>query len=148
MKFKTSDWLFVVALAVLIVPRLGLSDGGTPTPTIPEPSAELKSLCGPVTAKLQGHAQAGELAAFYLAYADVLKRDAGEKIVKTTARLRTHNQRSVTLRFQGAFSKVPGLALAIDAVLVAHLGTKVADLDYARATEAMTALAWAAQEAK
>jgi hypothetical protein len=148
MKLKPIDLLLAAALAVLILPRLNLSDGGTPVPTIPEPSAELKALCEPVTAKLKGHAQAGELAAFYAAYADILKRDAAEKVVKTTARLRTHNQRSVKLRFQGAFSKVPGLASAIDAVLMGHLGPKVADLDYARAGEAMLALAWAAQEAK
>ncbi len=147
MKLKAIDLLLVAALAIVIVPRLKAPDGPD-VPTIPEPSVELRMLCGPVVEKLKGHPQAGELAAFYAAYADVLKRDASEKTVKTTARLRTHNQRSVTLRFQGAFSKVPGLAGAIDAVLVAHLGTKVTDLDYARASEAMLALAWAAQEAK
>lgn len=147
MKLKAIDLLLVAALAIVILPRLK-APAGPVVPTIPEPSIELKMLCGPVIEKLKGHPQAGELVKYYAAVADTLKRDATEKIVGTTAHLRTFNQRSVALRFQGAFSKVPGLAGAIDAVLVARLGTKVTDLNYARASEAMLALAWAAQEAK
>ena len=44
----------------------------------------------------------------------MLRRDgAGAQVVKTTAHFRTFCQRAVTLRFQGAFTRVPGLSDAI-----------------------------------
>jgi hypothetical protein len=64
--------------------------------------------------------------------------------------LRTFCERAVTLRFQGAFAKVPGLADAIhgpNGALAKLLQLEVSELDHAKAAAAMDAVAWACREA-
>jgi len=140
---------------VLIV--AGLLATWRPTVPIPEPipappEAATRAILGPVLAKLAGHAdEARQLAAFYHEAAETIRRDGtGAKVVKTTADLRTFCQRAVTLRFQGAFAKVPGLSGAIhgpDGALAKLLKLDVAKLDHVKAAAALDAVAWACQEA-
>lgn len=128
-------------------------------PTVPSPDAILESpdaatraIVAPVSAKLAGHPdEARQLAAFYHEVAETIRRDGnGEKTVKTTADLRTFCQRAVTVRFQGAFAKVPGLSDAIHGpkgALAKLLKLDVTDLDHVRTAAALDAVAWACQEA-
>ncbi len=121
--------------------------------SIPDPpNAATREIVGPVSAILAGHRdEARELAAFYHAAADCIRRDAaGAKVVKTTGDLRTFCQRAVTLRFQGTFAGVPGLADTIHGpkgALARLLKLDVTELDHAKAATAMDAIAWACQEA-
>ena len=120
---------------------------------IPAPAeAATRAIVAPVTQQLAGHEEeARQLAAFYHAAAEVLRRDgAGQRVVQTTAHLKTFCERAVTLRFRGAFAAVPGLAEAIhgpDGALAKLLGLEVTELDHARAAAALDAVAWACQEA-
>ena len=106
----------------------------------------------PVSACLAGHpAEARQLAAFYQAAADAVRRDAaGRKLLGTTEDLRTFLERAVAIRFQGAFQKLPGLAEAIhgpDGALAKLLGREVRDLGHAGAADALEAVAWALETA-
>jgi hypothetical protein len=99
-----------------------------------------------------GHAdQARELAAFYHSAADVLRRDdAGAKVIKTTQQLRTFCENAVTLRFQGDFQAISGLADAIhgpNGALAKLLTLNVTELDHTKAADTLDAVAWACQEA-
>jgi hypothetical protein len=120
---------------------------------IPAPADDAtRAAVSPVGAALAGHtAEARQLAAFYHAAADCVRRDgAGQKVLAKTSYLRTFLERSATVRFQGAFAKVPGLADAIHGpggALAKLLKLDVADLDYAKAAAALEAIAWACQEA-
>jgi hypothetical protein len=105
-----------------------------------------------VTKVLAGHPEeAAQLGAYYLSAADVVRRDgSGAKVIKTNSNLRTFLERSATLRFQGAFQKVPGLSEAVhgpNGALAKMLGLAAGDLDYAKAASALEAVAWACQEA-
>jgi hypothetical protein len=91
------------------------------------------------------------MADFYSEVAKTLRRDGkGAKVIKTTADLRTFCERSVALRFQGTFAKVPGLAAVIhgpDGALAQLLSLEAQDLDHQRAARAFEAVAWACKEA-
>ena len=148
---KLSD---VAAIALVVVALVPWGEGadGPAAPEIPAPSAEAKRAVMPITALLSGHGdQARELAAFYHAAADVVRRDgAGAKVVKKTSDLRTFCEKAVTLRFQGVFQKVPGLAEVIHGskgALAQLLELDVVELDHANAADALDAVAWACQEA-
>ncbi len=124
----------------------------SPEPGPAPPDAATRAIVAPVSARLAGHPdEARQLAAFYSAAAEALRRDGSDaQVVKTTADLRTFCQRAVTVRFQGAFAKVPGLADAIhgpEGALAKLLGLDVTDLDHARAAAALDAVAWACREA-
>lgn len=123
-----------------------------PEPIPEPPEAATQAIVRNVTERLAGHPnEAQQLAAFYHTAAETIRRDGnGAKVVKTTADLRTFCQRAVTLRFQGAFAKVPGLSRAIhgpDGALAKLLKLDVVDLDHAKAAAALDAVAWACQEA-
>lgn len=121
--------------------------------SIPAPAdGATRAAVSPVRAALTGRtAEASELAAFYHAAADCVRRDAtGQKILAKTSHLRAFLERAATVRFQGAFAKVPGLAEAIhgpQGALAQLLKLDVADLDHAKAAVALEAVAWACQEA-
>jgi len=124
----------------------------SPEPIPEPPGAATRAILAPVSAKLAGHPdEARQLAAFYREAAETIRRDShGAKVVRTTAQLRTFCERAVTLRFQGAFAKVPGLSDAIhgsDGVLAKLLTLEVTDLDHAKAADALDAVAWACREA-
>jgi len=126
--------------------------GPSPTPAPTPPDEATRAIVAPVSAKLAGHPdEAGQLAAFYRAAAEALRRDGGgAQVVKTTADLRTFCERAVTVRFQGVFAKVPGLADAIhgpEGALTKLLGLEVTELDHAEAAGALDAVAWACREA-
>jgi len=140
---------------VLIVAGLAATwrpSGPSPAPIPGPPDAATRALVAPVSAKLADHPEeARQLAAFYHEAAETIRRDGnGAKVVKTTSDLRTFCQRAVTIRFQGAFAKVPGLADAIhgpDGALAKLLRLDVTDLDHASAAAALDAVAWACREA-
>jgi len=148
---KPADFL-AIGLAFVAIVYLG---GGAQRPddsAIPRPAAEVQQVVAPVTAALAGHRdEARQLAAFYKSAAETVFRDgAGAKVIKSTAHLRTFCERAATLRFQGAFQKVPGLSAAIHGpggALAKLLGLEVAELDHAKAAAALRAVAWACQEA-
>ena len=126
----------------------GPSEDPIPDP----PDAATRAIVAPVSAQLAGHPdQARQLAAFYHEAAVTLRRDGnGAQVVKTTADLRTFCQRAVTVRFQAAFAKVPGLAEVIhgpEGVLAKLLTLEVTELDHAQAAAAFDAVAWACWEA-
>lgn len=141
--------------AILIV--VGLVAAWRPTAPSPEtfpepPDAATQAIVARVTQTLAGHPeQSRQLAAFYGAAAEVVRRDGdGSKVIKTTADLRTFCERAVTVRFQGAFAKVPGLAEAIhgsDGALARLLGLEVSQLEHGKAADALDAIAWACHEA-
>lgn len=125
--------------------------GPAPDP-IPAPDAATQRVVATITEKLAGHpGEAAELAAFYAAAAETLRRDAaGENVIATTAELRTFCQRAVTIRFQGTFSKIPGLADQIHGpagALAKLIGLEAGELDHAKAAAAFDAVAWACREA-
>lgn len=87
------------------------------------------------------------LARFYLALADVVRRDRG-RVIATTADLRELNRRAGLLAFQKTelVGKYPGLAEAIDGALAELVGLDDVPLDEAKRTRAIAALeaiAWA-----
>lgn len=149
MQLRSTD-LLAIALAAFV---LFHQPAATPdTDTVPAPDATAQAVVVPITQLLKDHkAEAVELAAFYHAASDVVGRDgAGDQIIKTTAQLRTFLERAVTLRFQAAFTQVPGLSDAIhgpSGALATLLGLEVAELDHTRAANALDAVAWACQEA-
>jgi hypothetical protein len=119
-----------------------------PEPKPERPSDALMAAVKPVTAILKGHGEDGStLAAFYQAVADVLARDQG-RVIQTTAQLREFHRRAGLLMFQrtGIEGRYPGLAEAIDKVLVERIGLDSVAIDpvkQAAAIEAFRALAWA-----
>ena len=148
---KPADFL-AIGLAFVAIVYLG---GGAQRPdstVIPLPAGEVQQVVAPATAALAGNRdEARQLAAFYHSAAETVRRDdAGAKVIKSTAHLRTFCERAATLRFQGAFQKVPGLAAAVhgpDGALAKLLGLEVAELEHGKAADALDAVAWACQEA-
>jgi hypothetical protein len=147
---KASDFL-AIALTVFVL----FYQGGTKNPNtnpLPQPDAAARSAVSAVSTLLAGHkGEAAQLAAFYHAAAEIVRRDGeGERVLTSTQQLRTFCQRAVTLRFQGVFTKIPGLADAIhgsQGALAVLLGLDVKELNHAQAAAALDAVAWAAQEA-
>jgi hypothetical protein len=119
-----------------------------PQPTPSKPTEALATAVQPIAAILKNHADDGEkLAAFYLSMADVIGRDQG-KVISTTANLRELHRRAGLLAFQRTAieGKYPGLAEAIDKVLVDRLGLENVAFDAAKqstAIETLKAIAWA-----
>lgn len=148
-KLKTTDLIAIAAVAFVLFYSPAVTPDVSPLPT---PDAATQAIVQPIGTVLAGHgAEAAELAAFYHVVANTVSRDGdGEKIVKTTPQLRTFLERSVTLRFQGIFSKVPNLSEAIhgpSGALSQMLGLEVAELDHVKTAAALDAVAWACQEA-
>lgn len=112
-------------------------------PVIEPPNAELQSLVAPITKKLgSSPAEAKLLAAFYFEASETIRRDGlNAKIVKTKSHLRTFCERAATLRFQGAFKKVPGLAAVIhgpEGVIAKVLGLEPFEVDHTKIAEALS----------
>ncbi|MCL4190755.1 MAG: hypothetical protein KJZ87_03340 [Thermoguttaceae bacterium] len=148
---KPADFL-AIGLAFVAIVYLGSGAQRPDDSAIPQPTADVQQVVAPVTAALSGHRdEARQLAAFYHSAAETVRRDGeGAKVIKSTAHLRTFCERAATLRFQGAFKKVPGLSAAIhgpDGALSKLLGLEVAELDHGKAAAALDAVAWACQEA-
>lgn len=144
--------LLALVLIVVGVVTAWRPPAPTPDPRPAPPDAATAAIVAPVSTKLAGHPdEARQLAAFYDAAAEALGRDGrGAGVIKTTAELRTFCERAVTVRFQGAFAGVSGLADAIhgpDGALAKLLGLDVTELDHARAAAAFEAVAWACREA-
>ena len=144
----------VVAAILIVVGLVAVWRPASPSPDpLPQPpEAATQAIVARVTQTLAGRPeQARQLAAFYDAAAEVVRRDGdGAKVIKTTADLRTFCERAVTVRFQGAFAKVPGLAEAnhgSDGALASLLGLDVSQLEHGKAADALDAIAWACQEA-
>lgn len=153
----TTRELFSYLAVALTVGGLMYSSGPQaaplpPAPTIDTPRVELQALVSPITEKLAGRpAEAKMLAAFYFEASEIIRRDGlNTKIVKTKTHLVTFCERAAILRFQGAFTKVTGLAAAIhgpDGALAKALGLKPGSLDHVKSAEVLHAIAWACQEA-
>ena len=141
----------LVAAALILVGLYAVvrPPASDPIPTPDAPDAATQAVVEPISAVLAGHGeQAAELAAFYGAAADVVKRD--QTILTTNNQLRTYLERSVQLRFQGAFAQVPGISNAIhgpEGALAKLLGLESGPLDHAKAADALGAVAWACGEA-
>lgn len=151
MQIKITDFAAILLTVVTLVPW-GRSADGPAALEIPAPSAEAKLAVAPITLVLTDRSdEAKELAAFYHAAADVVRRDGtGAKVIKKTSDLRTFCEKAVTLRFQGVFQKVSGLSEAIhgsDGALAKLLELDVVELDHTKAADALDAVAWACQEA-
>lgn len=118
-----------------------------PLPPIPEPSARLRSLVAPVAAIIQGHNEDGvKLAHFYLAFADVIRRDTG--IVTMTRSVRQANVKAGGLMFQetGIKKKYLGLPEAINDAVAVYLGLEDVPLTVQKrqdAVDVFMAVAWA-----
>lgn len=144
--------------AVVLVASGGLywwnPQTGTPDiQVIRPPGPELQEIVGRITRKLIGRpAEAKLLAAFYYEASETIRRDGyNDKVVKTNSHFATFLERSVTLRFQGIFAEVPGLAEAIhgeSGVIAYILQLAPGELDHVRAAIVLEAIAWACQEAE
>lgn len=148
MRLRFGDVIAAGAIAVILFGGTQRHDDAA----IPRPTVDVQQIVAPVTAALAGHRdEARQLSAFYHSAAETVARDGeGAKVLQSTAHLRTFCERAATLRFQGAFQKVPGLAAAIhgpDGALAKLLGLQVAELDHGKAATALRAVAWACQEA-
>jgi hypothetical protein len=144
----------LVAVVLIVAGLMATWRPVSPSPEpIPAPADDAtRAAVSPVRAALAGHGdEARQLAAFYHAAADCVRRDgAGQKVLAKTSHLRMFLERSITLRFQGAFSKVPGLADTVhgpQGALAKLLKLDVADLDHGKAVAALEAIVWACQEA-
>ena len=153
MKTSTIIAVILIAIGVIFILRPN-SDGPTPTPNIDAPSVANQQIVAPITRLLnnsRSHRQAGILAAFYLEASETIRRDGNnERIIKTKNHLRTFCERTATLRFQGIFKSVPGLAATIhgkDGALSKILGLEAGMLDHNKTADALHAIAWACQEA-
>lgn len=153
MKTTTITAVVLIAIGVLSVWKPSLP-GPVPVPVIDAPSVSLQALVKPIIEILndsRSHRQASILAAFYFEASEIIRRDGNnERIVKTGSHLRTFCERAATLRFQGVFSKVPGLAEAIhggDGALPKILGLDPGPIDHEKSADALHAVAWACQEA-
>lgn len=144
--------IFAVVFIVIGSFTLWKPQAVTPTVSIEAPNFVLQEIVAPVTKVLSGHStEAGELAAFYYEVSKVILRDeAHGKVIKTTGHLRMFCERAVTLRFQGIFTRIPGLAEVIhgpQGILAETLKLEAGKLDYAETVEVFSAIAWACQEA-
>ncbi len=147
---------FTIAAIVLI--SLGMfsiwsPEADRPLPTIEPPTVALQKVVAPITEVLNGYPeQASILKEFYFEASETIRRDGqGEKVIQTKSNLRTFCKRSATLRFQGMFEKVHGLAdvtFGNDGALSLVLGLKPGQLDHEKAADAFYAVAWACQEAQ
>ncbi len=149
MKPTTLMGLVMIAAAVTAMWR---PDAPPVETTVEAPDATVQAVVAPVSAKLaERSGEAWQLAAFYAAAAEAIRRDGqGDRIVRTTGELRTFLERTATIRFQGAFRQVPGLADAIHGpkgALAQLLDLEATDLDHDRAAAALDAVAWACGEA-
>ncbi len=152
MKTTTIAAIVLIAAGTLSVWKSGLP-GPSPMPDIKPPSVSLQALVGPITEILNGHPeQANILASFYFEASETIRRDGrNDRIIRTKDHLRTFGERAITLRFQGIFREVFGLAEAIhggDGALSKILGLEAGQLDHMKAADALHAVAWACQEAE
>ena len=165
MKFYKSDWIVAIAVAVaLLGGKIDLSGIFTPTPApvvvvaIDEPTAAMKAVVQPVAALVTGTNATVDRAAlseFYLAWGDMLQRDALSKKVTTTLALHDANVSSGLLMFQqtGIQGRYATLAEQINKTLAAWVGLldangKVLNVPFddakrAKAVEYCKGLAWA-----
>lgn len=119
-----------------------------PQPDANGPDAATRAIVANVREILAGHPEDGkQLAAFYLALADVIQRDAGQ-VIKDMADVREVNRRAGLLMFQRTQlqGKYPGLGAAIEAALSQLIGmdnVPVDDANRGAVTAAFRAIAWA-----
>ena len=123
-----------------------------PEPNPNAPDAATRAIVANVREILSGHQEDGKrLAAFYLALADVIQRDAGQ-VIRDMADVREVNRRAGLLMFQQTDlqGKYPGLGDAIEAALAQLVGMDNAPLDDAKrktVIAAFRAIAWACGDA-
>jgi hypothetical protein len=139
-----------VALLLIVVGALAAwrKPADRPTPDANAPDASTRAIVANIREILAGHPEDGrQLAAFYLALADVIQRDAGQ-VIKDMADVREVNRRAGLLMFQrtGLQGKYPGLGAAIEAALSQLIGmdnVPVDDANRGAVTAAFRAIAWA-----
>ena len=123
-----------------------------PEPNANAPDAATRAIVANVREILTGHQEDGQrLAAFYLALADVVERDAGQ-VLRDVADVREANRRAGLLMFQrtGVQGKYPGLSAAVESALTELIGLDNVPLDEAKrknVVAAFRALAWACGDA-
>lgn len=128
-----------------------------PSPKLPDidiPSNNFKTMVEPILTKIVGNDKkkdSYELTLFYWDLADVVERDEGKGIIKTTDDLRNLNIQAGTLMFQQTKmkGKYSGLAQTIDNALAQALGLEVVQLSTAKRKDAVAivrAIAWACKE--
>ncbi len=119
-----------------------------PTPDANAPDAATRAIVANIREILAGHPEDGkQLAAFYLALADVIQRDAGQ-VIKDMADVREVNRRAGLLMFQRTQlqGKYPGLGAAIESALSQLIGMDNVPVDAANrgaVIAAFRAIAWA-----
>ena len=113
----------------------------TPKPSLPEPTADLKTLVAPLS-QWKGKPGAQDVANFYRDFADILARDPKSR---TTGWFRSGHQEAQALFAQKTdlAGKLPGISAAIDSVLMQTLGKEDGPLDKQKAINALNAIAWA-----
>ena len=119
-----------------------------PTPDANAPDAATRAIVANIREILAAHPEDGkQLAAFYLALADVIQRDAGQ-VIKDMADVREVNRRAGLLMFQRTQlqGKYPGLGAAIESALSQLIGMDNVPVDAANrgaVIAAFRAIAWA-----
>ena len=123
-----------------------------PTPDANAPDAATRAIVANIREILAAHPEDGkQLAAFYLALADVIQRDAGQ-VIKDMADVREVNRRAGLLMFQRTQlqGKYPGLGAAIESALSQLIGmdnVPVDDASRGSVLAAFRAIAWACGDA-
>ena len=123
----------------------------------PAPTRSLQDVVAPIRSAKLNTEDSRRLATFYLALADVIRRDENG-IIKTSAEVRLINERSGRLCFEktGIAGRYPKLADEIDAVIGYGIGSKridgkwesveITESNRQKLVEALQAVAWACKK--
>lgn len=136
--------LAAAAIAAAAIVVSGIRLGG---PSTAAPEEALQAAVAPIRTALTGDSGRDAFAAWCLAAADCLERDAGGVIASAEA-LRAFNGRAAELRFLRKWEPPAGLAEAMDRAMLAWVGEEPGALSEerrARAVACYRAFAWAAE---
>lgn len=145
----------LVGLALIAIALFGgKAKDAPPTVAAWSPSAQAAAAVAPIRTLLAGQPVTAEALGGYYAAAATDLRTApkladGTLLVPTTGQLRVFLERSITIRFAGKLTPVPGLGAAIhgpDGALAKLVGLEAKQLDAAQAADALDAIAWACRQ--
>lgn len=115
--------LIAILLVCLLLTGCPVPNDSDTKPAPPQPTTPLAVEMKALAIEIEP-VSLPELAVFYRDFADVVRRDAESKIIRTTGDLREAHSRAGRLAFQktGMQEKTPGLGDKIDSVLAKGIG--------------------------
>ena len=140
---KPSTLMIIGGLLLVASAFIGKSEPVPDIVPVPVPSASMQALVAPITAKLQGNAEAArKLQAFYSTFADVVERDSAAKLIQDNHQLRQHHTDALTLMLQGSGWVDLDVSKPINDAMTSALGLKAGPVDRVKAVEVLRAIAW------